>query len=56
MLDQKQTHPEQQQGQSRRQADEEAIRLAEIRKAVEQDRIDPEHPQGQQNTDYSGGT
>jgi hypothetical protein len=37
-------------------ADEDEIRKAEIRKAVEQDMIDPNHPQGQQATDYSGGT
>ncbi|WP_319798541.1 hypothetical protein [Nitrobacter sp.] len=29
---------------------------SEIRKAVEQDRIDPKNPQGQENTQYSGGS
>jgi hypothetical protein len=31
-------------------------RKSEIRKAVEQDRIDPNNPQGQENTEYSGGS
>jgi hypothetical protein len=30
--------------------------MAEIRKAVRADMIDPKHPQGQQDTEYSGGT
>lgn len=35
---------------------QQADRKAEIRKAVEQDRIDPNNPQGQENTEYSGGS
>jgi len=38
------------------QADEDEIRKAEIRKAVRADMIDPKHPHGQQDTEYSGGT
>jgi hypothetical protein len=36
--------------------DQDEIRKAEIRKAVKEDMIDPKNPQGQQDTDYSGGT
>jgi hypothetical protein len=49
----------QQQNQSQNpseQADEDEIRMAEIRKAVRADMIDPKHPHGQQDTEYSGGT
>jgi hypothetical protein len=59
MSNQNQKNPDlQQQNQSQKdqQADEDEIRKAEIRKAVMADRIDPKNPQGQQVTDYSGGT
>jgi hypothetical protein len=59
MSNQNQKNPDQlQQKQSQKPvqpADEDEIRKAEIRKAVQQDEIDPNHPQGNQNTGYSGG-
>jgi hypothetical protein len=60
MSNQNQKNPDQlQQNQSQKPvqpADEDEIRKAEIRKAVKEDMIDPNNPQGQQSTDYSGGT
>jgi hypothetical protein len=60
MSNQNEKNPDlQQQSQSQnpsQQADEDEIRKAEIRKAVEQDKIDPNNPQGQENTEYSGGS
>ncbi|WP_425904857.1 hypothetical protein [Nitrobacter sp. TKz-YC02] len=60
MSNQNEKNPDlQQQNQSQtpsEQADEDEIRMAEIRKAVRADMIDPKHPQGQQDTEYSGGT
>lgn len=59
MSNQNQKNPYQQQNQSQKPgqpADEDEIRKAEIRKAVRADMIDPKNPQGQQVTDYSGGS
>ena len=41
--------------QDQTQKSSEQERKAEIRKAVEQDKIDPKHPKGQQDTGFSGG-
>jgi hypothetical protein len=41
--------------QDQNQKSSEQQRKAEIRKAVEQDKIDPKHPKGQQDTGFSGG-
>ncbi|MEH6951238.1 hypothetical protein V4R08_07800 [Nitrobacter sp. NHB1] len=49
----KATQQQQNQDQKR---DPDEIRKAEIRKAVEQDQIDPKNPKGQQDTGFSGGS
>lgn len=41
--------------QDQNQKSSEQQRKADIRKAVEQDKIDPKHPKGQQDTGFSGG-
>ena len=58
MSNQNQKNPDQQQNQSQKPgqpANEDEIRMAEIRKAVHQDEIALNDPQGNQNTGYSGG-
>jgi hypothetical protein len=52
-------NPDQQQNRGERprvRQPDEATRKAEIRKAVKEDMIDSKNAQGQQVTDYSGGT
>jgi hypothetical protein len=59
MSSQTQNNLEQQKKQSQKlgqQPNKDEIRKDEIRKAVKEDMIDPNNPQGQQSTDYSGGT
>jgi hypothetical protein len=55
-----QQNPDQQQNRGERprvqQQQDESARKAEIKRAVKKDTIDPNNPQGQQRTDYSGGT
>jgi hypothetical protein len=41
--------------QDQTQKSSEQERKAEIRKAVEEDKIDPKNPKGQQDTGFSGG-
>jgi hypothetical protein len=47
---------QQRQNQEQKKSGQQPDRKSEIRKAVEQDKIDPNNPQGQENTEYSGGT
>ena len=61
MSNQNQKKPDQQQNQGQKPgqpADNKKAETskAEIKKAVEQDEIDPNNPQGNQNTGYSGGS
>jgi hypothetical protein len=56
MSNQNEKKPDLQQQKKPQQVDEDEIRKDEIRKAVRADMIDPKHPHGQQDTEYSGGT
>jgi hypothetical protein len=47
---------QQRQNQEQKKSGQQPDRKSEIRKAVEQDKIDPNNPQGQENTEYSGGS
>ena len=47
---------QQRQSQEQKKSGQQPDRKSEIRKAVEQDKIDPNNPQGQENTEYSGGS
>lgn len=54
--DQQRQNPDQKREQDQKPGQQADNRKAEIRKAVEQDKIDPNNPQGQENTEYSGGS